>query len=239
MLNNFVILLLLLIFIINDTITGINSSINGNDIFILLTTAVIPRAYNNTDKVNHAINNVNTRLEVYKNTINEWLSKTNLIIHIVDSTGYKFEEFSNNPRIKICSFTNNNDWGGGPTPYEAYAILHAYNYFELWNYDKIIKITGKYFIPNMEKIISNIPLDADIIFQYSHTNTYQQSEIFGCKTKYLIDIMNMILKNSKNKTHFEESLHTLNKNKNYKIYRLPKIIIKPTERSDGSYISKL
>lgn len=241
--NSIIIILLILFYIIQKYTTekfenSTNMNTMNNSVCILLTTAVTPKAYYKTDKMNHHINNSNTRLELYKSVINEWLSKTNLLIHVVDSTGYKFEEYSNNPRVKICSFTNKTDMGGGPTPYEAISILTAFNYFKLINYDKIIKITGKYFIPDMEKIISKIPYDTDIIFQHTQGNYWQNSEIFGCKTKYLVSIMNMILEEFKKGKDFERSLYLLN-NKRYKIYRLPVIKIKPTQRSDGFFLEKL
>ena len=138
---------------------------------------------------------------------------------------------SNNIECKHCS----------ATPYEAESILRAFYYFNLGSYENIIKVTGKYFIPDVEDLIKNIPSDAELFFQNTNEPEYkkQNSEIFGCKTKYLPDIMNKIIENSRNNMNFESTLYQLAPK--YKIYRFPPIKLDiPIKRSgDNKVMYKL
>jgi hypothetical protein len=206
---------------------------------VLLTTTV----YINTTDYMNEYNSSESRLKLYLNCINEWLKNTNLIIYIVESSNYSFPEYKNNPRVKIFTFKSDNNIkckDCSATPYEAESILKAFNYFKLDAYDKIIKVTGKYFIPNIENLIKNIPNDADIFFQNSNENALkkQNSEIFGCKTKYLPIIMNLIIVNSKSNLNFESTLFLLPQNNFfYKVYTFPVIVLNnPVKRSGDNKI---
>jgi len=218
-----------------------------NNVAILLTSAVYSKAEYRTFIFAHGSidNSLNTnsekRLLIYKKSIQNWLEKTDLVLFIVDSTGYKYEEYSTNQRIKICSFVGDivsNCKGCDSTVYEADSILKAFEYFKFSEYDFIIKITGKYFIPNINNLISVVPPDTDLIFQSRsilHIFFLQQPcEIFGCKTKHLENIMNKVLQISKKSKNFEYTLDGLNDKGEYKIYRLPEIKLDyPVQRGDG------
>ena len=196
------------------------------DTCVLLTTTV----YINTEYKN-ASNTPEIRLKLYVDCINEWLSNTNLTIYIVESSNYDFPEFKNNPRVKVFTFKSSNDINCkdcSATPYEAEAILKAFKHFKLNKFKNIIKITGKYFIPNMEALIRDIPENSEIFYQHSKQNGTQNSEIFGCKTKILPDIMNKIIENSKKNMNFEKSITDLK----YRSYTFPMIMLnKPVQRS--------
>lgn len=118
---------------------------------ILLTTTV----YINTTEYLNENNTPEVRLKQYIDSINKWIKFTDLNIYIVESSNYGFPEYKNNPRVKVYTFKSENDINCkhcSATPYEAESILRAFNHFGLKVYDKIIKITGKYYIPDMEKI---------------------------------------------------------------------------------------
>jgi len=185
---------------------------------ILLTTTI------NTEK-----GNVNERLNMYLEVINDYLNNTELVIHIVESSGYNFPEFKNNPRIIVHSFKSTREKGSSSI-LEAESILSAINNLNLSNYEYIIKITGRYYIPNLSKLIENIPADADFLFQskYSNCKNWQNSEIFGCRTRYMDLICNKILKDS---MAFEKVLYLFSIDKNYTSYRFPEIkLYKPVIR---------
>ena len=214
-------------------------SVEKDDTCILLTTTV----YINTTDYMNEYNSPESRLKLYLDNINEWLENTNLIIYVVESSNYNFPEYKNNPRVKIFTFKSDNNINCkhcSATPYEAESILKAFYHFKLNKYDKIIKVTGKYFIPDIENLIKNIPNDADIFFQNSNENALkkQNSEIFGCKTKYLPTIMNLIIENSKFDMNFESTLFSLSqKNFLYKIYIFPVIVLNnPVKRSGDNKI---
>jgi hypothetical protein len=93
----------------------------------------------------------------------------------------------------------------------------------------------------METLIKDIPADADIFFQNTNENNLgkQNSEIFGCKTKFLPEIMNKIIDNSKRNMNFESTLYSISMN--YKVYRFPPInLTRPVKRSgDNKIMSQL
>lgn len=206
------------------------------DCCVLLTTTV----YINTTDYMNDYNSPDSRLQLYIDTINDYIKYTNLTIYVVESSNYSFPEFKNNPRVKVFTFKTENSIkcnDCSATPYEAESILKAFNYFHLKRYNKIIKVTGKYFIPNMETLIKNIPPDADIFFQNTNENMLgkQNSEIFGCKTKFLPEIMNKIIENSRRNMNFESTLYSISMN--YKVYTFPQIILtRPVKRSGDNKV---
>jgi len=210
--------------------------ISSKNCCILLTTTVY---INTTDYLND-YNSPSSRLQLYIDTINDYIKYTNLTIYVVESSNYSFPEFKNNPRVKVFTFKTDNKIkcnDCSATPYEAESILKAFNYFDLKRYDKIIKVTGKYYIPNMETLIKNIPADADIFFQNTNENMLgkQNSEIFGCKTKFLPEIMNKIIENSRRNMNFESTLYNISMN--YKVYTFPPIILtRPVKRSGDNKV---
>ena len=89
----------------------------------------------------------------------------------------------------------------------------------------------------MKKLINNIPPDSDLYFQNTHNydKKIQNSEIFGCRTKYLPKIMNLIKSNSRLNMNFENTLYSLIGK--YKIYRFPPIKLDvPVKRSGDNKI---
>jgi hypothetical protein len=194
---------------------------------LLTTTVTVKTDYKNI------YNTPKARLKIYIDSINDWLKYTDLTIYVVESSNYDFPEYRNNPRVNVCSFKSNINIKCNrcdATPYEAESILTAFDYFNLNKYDNIIKVTGKYFIPNIKTILNDIPPDAELILQNTYSVNCQNSEIFGCKTKYLIEIMNKILENSRKNINFEKTLYDVSSN--YKVYRLPPIkLTKPIQRS--------
>jgi len=232
-----IILLVLALIVILSLFTKANfGSTKDMDTCILLTTTVY---INTTDYLND-YNSPDSRLQLYIDTINDYINYTNLTIYVVESSNYSFPEFKNNPRVKVFTFKTDNKIkcnDCSATPYEAESILKAFNYFDLKRYDKIIKVTGKYYIPNMETLIKNIPADADIFFQNTNENMLgkQNSEIFGCKTKFLPEIMNKIIENSRRNMNFESTLYSISMN--YKVYTFPSIILtRPVKRSGDNKV---
>ena len=237
--NNLILFSCLLVIILITLLYNHSSFVNtSNDTCVLLTSTVY---INTTDYLNE-YNSPESRLKIYRESINKWLNNTDLTIYIVESSNYDFPEYKNNDRVKIFTFKSNNDINCkhcSATPYEAESILKAFRYFGLSKYDKIIKVTGKYYIPDMKSLINGIPQNSDLYFQNQHNydKKIQNSEIFGCKTKYLPEIMNLIIKNSRLNMNFENTLYSLTTNNKYKIYRFPPIKLDtPIKRSGDNKI---
>lgn len=179
----------------------------------------------------------NTRIDMYNATIKDYLEKSSLTVYVVNSSGYTFPDFANNPRVKIFAFTQY-PLPGSSTYGEALSILRAVDYFDFSKYEYFIKITGRYFIQDLEQVISRIPKKTEILLQYSHKKLvipiYQNTEIFGCQTKYLKQIFEFIFKYSPIQT-FESTATYLSYI--YKYYRFPKLyLIKPVQRGGDKMV---
>lgn len=189
-----------------------------------------------TTCINTINGDINERLNLYLNVINEYLNKTNLSIYVVESSGYNFPEFKNNPRIIVHSFKSTREKVNSSV-LEAESILSAINNLNLSNYEYIIKITGRYYIPNLTKLINDIPENADLFFQnkHDHVDKFQNSEIFGCKIKYMYLICNQIIDNDP--VLFESVLYAFSLDKNFVIYRFPEIKLeKPVTRGGDKMV---
>ena len=154
---------------------------------ILLTTTV------NVDKGIHNTklqkNESNYRLKQYLDVIDRYLNNSTLPLYVVESSGYDFPEYKNNPRVNIFSYNLNIVFNGYSTksPMEAMSIVKAYNYFGLNKYNHIIKITGKYYIPKIDYHLSKVDKNVHYIIQnteHKPNTPYLKSytEILGFKS---------------------------------------------------------
>jgi hypothetical protein len=117
------------------------------------------------------------RIKNYNDSINKW-KNTNLKIVIVENSGYPFDQFKQfvSDRFEIISFNESeintpNDSKGLS---ELFSINYAFkNSKIIKNGDFIVKITGRYFVPEFENI--NLK-DYQAICQ----NDYRRCEIVGC-----------------------------------------------------------
>ena len=138
------------------------------------------------------------RINQYILKIKKWLNQTKFNIVVVENSGYNFNELPDNnhrfekiiykyDQIPICDkkFLDNNRAKG---QHESYAIKYAIENSELIkNSTHLIKITGRFFMPLFEKIISeNLKDETLFIRQFNN----EQCEIVGCKydlKEYLFD----------------------------------------------------
>jgi len=164
-------------------------------VVIILTTTVFVQNKCYLFQTNHG-----ERIDCYCNSIKQWLN-CNLKIILVENSGYRFDEFKSeiNERFEIISFNEqelpeanyligNNSKGASELFSINYAIKHSKI---INNSDFIIKITGRYFIPEFEEYISKFNLnDYDGLCQ----NDVNRCEIVGCnynKRNILFDINNV------------------------------------------------
>ena len=227
--KNRLIILIITLFIIIMFI-GVNT-IEGYSKYkfcILLTTCYNREKYTDAEK--------NEIQNLYINVIYDWLYSTDLPIFVVDSSGYKYPEFSNS-RLRVCSFIY--PQSKSSTVAEANSINYALdNCTELSNYDYVIKITGKYYIPNMKGILSKTANDSDFMFQNIRSNNelVQNSEVFGFKYKLGKDIVNPLVSGECNKI-MEERLGEIVTSSNYTYSRFPSMInFYSSKRGDNSIL---
>jgi hypothetical protein len=134
------------------------------------------------------------RKRMYLSSIKNWLEKTSFNIVVVDNSNYTFPEITNTNRFEKISYSEDslpepsktileNDPSKGT--HELYAINYAFDNSKLLKKsDFIIKVTGRYFIPDLIKYIK-YPLP-DFIRQNNPT----RCEIVGCKKKWFRYLFN-------------------------------------------------
>ena len=176
-----------------------------------------------------------TRRSIYEDRVKKWLEQTNFEIFVVDSSGQYLNQ--KNKRLHQYSFKQEKQFArSNPTIYERDSILNAFEYFKNYfiNFDIIFKVTGKYFIPNLENQLKYIPKDAELILQ-NRSDTYgQNTEIIGIKTSLIKPIISLL--NSRN--NFETTISKIKNN--YKYYRLPSLKLNDyTKRGDSRILKEL
>jgi len=175
---------------------------------------------------------------VYLSTIRRWLSETKFDIVVVENSGYKFEEIPKNDRLEIVSFCrfdmpphiqffldNNPDKGN----HEMYAIDQAINRSKkLRECEFFIKVTGRYFVPELK----NLPSDIDFVAQSDST----RCEILGCRRSLATNLFYFPSYDA----HVEETYAArLLRSKDKKIFRLPLMSIPPTQMGSGAIVNTL
>jgi len=174
----------------------------------------------------------NDRKKLYTYITNQWLNNTNFDIFIVNSSGSQLGII--HPRLKEFTFKQNIDFvEKEPSFIENYSILNALEYFknDFNNYDIIIKITGKYFTPDLEDIIKYIPKNTDIILQNQNFTHGQNCEILGFNPQKIYYILKNI-----NDYPTEYILYNIReyKSDSYNIFKLPPLKINNNiKRGDG------
>lgn len=164
----------------------VNGGQNNNPC-IILTTTVRVRMH----KVGLFQSDMEERRELYVSRIKQWLVETELPIVVVENSGYAFDElieykrkYAN--RFDVCSYDEKthegasylqNDPSKGCS--ELYAIQYARNHSQLLSdSDYVIKVTGRFFIPDLERYIYSLNLmDYDAITQ----NDSKRCEMIGCR----------------------------------------------------------
>jgi len=147
-----------------------------NDIIIILTSTVNV----NFNKIFLHQMDSSERLKIYIKSVTEWLNKTKLKIILVENSGYTFEELNNEKelfkdRFEIISYSEGEveerDWlvsNNSKGESELFSIRYAFKNSRLINKDSfIIKITARYFIPDLEDYLSLFKLNNfDCLVQY-------------------------------------------------------------------------
>ena len=107
-----------------------------------------------------------SRKEMYSKRIEWWLENTSLPIYVVDSSNNGFpdllEKYKPLNRLQIFAFDQTKYIRGRrfhQTKYEVLSLKMAYEHFikEWQKYTCIIKITGKYVLPDLESSLKEIP----------------------------------------------------------------------------------
>jgi hypothetical protein len=159
--------------------------------------------------------NKNERLKTYLKSILKWLEKTNFNIVLVENSGYAYDELNDEKekykhRFEVISFLESdlenakyleNDISKGSS--ELFSINYAYDNSRLVKQSNfIIKITARFFIPELEEYLSNYDLD---VYDCLTQSNRLRCEMVGSHSKNFAYIFNlsMINKNGKFRDYVE------------------------------------
>ena len=145
----------------------------------------------------------NERLHTYLPAISQWLSKTNFNIVVVDNSGHNYDELNAEKelykdRFEVITYTENeldeskylaNSFHKGES--ELFAIDYAYRHSTIIKQSTfIIKITCRYFIPDLENYLSKYDLNNYDCLSQSDRN---RCEMVGSHVKNFTHIFNKSL----------------------------------------------
>ena len=188
----------------------------------------------------------NERKQLYLNSINSWINYTPFNIIVVDNSGYTFPELTPTDKLQIVSYTEEalpeparSILASDPSKgiHEIYAINYAYRNSKFTNCDFIIKVTGRYYIPNLETYLKE-PLP-DFIRQ----NNNSRCELVGCKKEYFNYLFNVSLEYNGNEHNrdFIEIIYKRridNMDKIKKVLNLQPLKIPATRTGSGGVINQ-
>jgi hypothetical protein len=148
-----------------------------NKWIVLLTTSI-----NNNNKP-FSDTEINFRKGLYTKQINKWLQNTPFHIVIIESSGYEFPEISHE-RLHKYTFQITRKINSS-SQYEAESILYVLEKIKNTNFLKncthILKVTGRYFLENIEQELNKKTPNFDLYLQIHRRNNWQNSEYYGIK----------------------------------------------------------
>jgi len=216
-----------------------NHNQGNNQVTILLVTIV------NVDCYQAYQTNKQDRINIYLKSIRNWLNNTNFNIVVVENSGYYFEELAHelaifSHRFELIvyhqSIVYNHEYDNvrffvqGKGGNEIFQIHYAYNHSQfLQNALFIIKVTGRFFVPELQNFLSNYDLNNwDGLSQ----NDQEHCEIVGAhqRTFGAIFDRNLINFNGIFDAHIENVFIVRFRNFGDKIIRCPVFNIEPTQK---------
>jgi hypothetical protein len=150
----------------------------------------------------------NERKDIYLKTVLQWLNKTNFNIVLLENSGYNFDELNNEKQIyknrfEVITFSENNleeakylkdEPSKGAS--ELFSINYAFKHSKLiYLSNFIIKITGRFFINELEEYLSQFDLNNyDCLTQQDRN----RCEMVGSHYKNFSNIFNIKLLDNNN-----------------------------------------
>jgi hypothetical protein len=213
----FLLVIIILIFFIflNKLLINIEKYKNNN--VLNNTTIILTSTVNINIKKSIHQKNKDERINTYLRSVLQWLNKTNFNIVLVENSGYNFNELNNEKeiykdRFEVITFKENEldeskylkDYNSKGAS-EIFAINYAFNNSNIIKNNKtnfIIKITGRYFINELEDYLLSYNLNEyDCLTQ----NDRKRCEMVGSHINNFSNIFNIILldKNNKYEGHIE------------------------------------
>ena len=158
------------------------------------------------------------RIATYLKSIQQWLEKTKFNIVIVENSGYPWSELNDflvqyKDRFEVISYRESDierahylQYTNSKGAHEMFSIHYAYYQSQLIREHSrfVIKLTGRYFIPELESYLSKYDLDSyDVLCQ----NDIGRCEMVGSHIRNYHILFNPYLVNSRG--HIEECVEWL------------------------------
>jgi len=198
----------------------------------------------------------NDRINTYLTSIKKWLTLTNLNIIVVENSGYTFEELNEEKekykkRFEVISFVENEAKDSkylnthhhiklSKGASELFAIDYVYFNSEIiFNSLFVIKITGRYYIPNFENYLYENKVNE---YKALRQNNNGRCEVIGVSLKYFHKIFNKypICGNGYFYDHIEEIYeYRINLMKKENIFTCKPLEIEPTQQGGCNIIITL
>ncbi len=176
------------------------------------------------------------RRPMYSQVLQKWASRSSLPIFIVDSCGENL--FQDQIDSHFRYFQYHEPERDNISLAEISSIERALKYygFDITKFDLICKVTGKYWIPDLEKILHYIPEDAELVLQHRQDTHGQNSEVFAIRPS----AMSNLIQNVQQHRGMERGLKALRDSRQLRKYRFPFLKLDGyVERSDKSKINFL
>lgn len=135
------------------------------------------------------------RRQLYEKVIREWLTKTNLEIVVIDSSGETFSELCElHPKLKVVTFVIDENAVVkhhlnklSSSSLESYSFLKALKKIDVGGYSHILKVTGRYYLDGVESHLNTAIQGADVYTQIhkNHRDRWQNTEYFLIKSDLL------------------------------------------------------
>ncbi len=163
------------------------------NICIFLTATIDPK-----DIVLLKRNNPIARENDYIKAIKKWMDIQQFPIVFCENSGYNIDKIKNDiknseKKFEILQFKGNSfprelGKGYGETMIIDYAIKHSKL---IKNSDYIIKVTGRYFIKNIEKMVNTLSRDNDVyvMADLKKNLTWADSRVFAFKPSFFIEYL--------------------------------------------------
>lgn len=176
------------------------------------------------------------RLPMYSQVLQKWASQSSLPIFIIDSCGENLFQDQIDQRFRYCQYKEPER--SNISMAEIASIERALQYYgyEITKFDLICKVTGKYWIPDLEKILHYVPEDADLVVQHRQDTHGQNSEMFAIRPAAMYNLIAAVRQHQ----GMERGLKALSQSGQLRKYRFPLMKLDGyVERSDKSKINFL
>ena len=136
---------------------------------------------------------VRTRKAMYQETIQQWLNQTNMQVYAVNSGGEPIG--ITHDRFHEFVFTQKGPFVC-PTYHESDSIMRALDHFQFPNNSIVLKMTAKYFCPELEDLLGYVPQKTNLVLQSRHLRREWCTEMFGMRPNTLREFMSVCSNNS-------------------------------------------